>query len=292
MEKTHYSPPLIILEKIKFISIFRKPIIFLSLRKIFFELRITSSFMYKITYNPPTNHPFKKSFYLRAVKLNNMNLFDFPQIIIILVAVTIIGIIYLVARAEKKRTENLKNQAHMMGLSFSDKTPDDFISNLSEFKLFTKGHSKKAYNIIEGNAQGIQYSIFDYKYTVGAGKSSQTPTQTVFSAKKENLKLPKFSMTPEYFYHKIGDLLGSKDIDFADKPIFSKKYILKGDDETTIRNTFKEEILSFFERKKEKIAIEANNSKMIIYTPSKNIKPKELTKFKDESLKIVELFTY
>ncbi len=220
-----------------------------------------------------------------------MNLFDFPQILIILVLVTIAAIIYLVVRAEKKRTENLKNQAHMMGLSFSEKTPDDFLSSLSEFKLFSKGRSKKAYNLINGSAQGIPYSIFDYKYTVGAGKSSQTPMQTVFFAKKESLKLPKFSMAPEYFYHKIGDLLGSKDIDFTNKPIFSKKYILKGDDDTAIRNTFKEEILSFFERKKEKIAIEANSNKMIIYRPSKNIKPKDLTKFKDESIKIVGLFS-
>ncbi|MCK5474899.1 MAG: hypothetical protein KAI53_05835 [Candidatus Aenigmarchaeota archaeon] len=220
-----------------------------------------------------------------------MDLFDGPVIIIILVAAAIIGIIYLVVRAEKKRTENLKTKAHMMGLSFSEKTPDDFISTLSEFKLFTEGHSKKAHNLIEGSAQGIQYSIFDYRYTVGAGKHSQTHIQTVFSAKKDNMKLPKFSMTPEYFYHKIGDLLGSKDIDFVNKPIFSKKYLLKGSDETAIRNTFKEEILSFFERKKEKIAIQANGNKMILYRPSKNIKPKDLTKFKDESIKIVELFS-
>ncbi len=41
MKKTQYYSPLFVLEKIKFIPLFRKHIFIISLRKIFFELRIT-----------------------------------------------------------------------------------------------------------------------------------------------------------------------------------------------------------------------------------------------------------
>ncbi|NOR85498.1 hypothetical protein GQ473_05260 [archaeon] len=202
----------------------------------------------------------------------------------------IIIIVFLVNRSAKKRTENLRTAAMMIGLSFVEKAPSDFLDKLSGFKLFNDGYSKKATNLIEGENSGIKFSIFDYKYTVGMGKHSRTYSQSVYFAEGDKINLPIFSLAPESFFDKIGDIVGFKDIDFDNHPIFSKNYLLKGEDEMSIRNTFNENILQFFENRKKKICVEANSNRLVIYNRSETIKPADLITFKDEMLKIVRLF--
>ena len=202
----------------------------------------------------------------------------------------IILIVYLVIRSAKKRTENFRNAAMMIGLTFVEKVPSDFLFRLNGFKLFNSGYSKKATNLIAGEESGIKFSIFDYTYTVGMGKSSQTYSQSVYFAESDKINLPEFSMAPESFFHKIGNIIGYKDIDFDMHQNFSKNYLLKGEDENAIRIAFSENVLQFFENNKKKFCVEANGNRLVIYNRSKTIKPVDLIAFKDEMLKIVRLF--
>ena len=202
----------------------------------------------------------------------------------------IVIIVFLVNRSAKKRTENFRNAAMVVGLNFVEKAPNDFLLKFSGFKLFNDGYSKKAKNLIEGEESGIKFSIFDYQYTVGMGKNSRTYSQSVYFAQSDNINLPTFSLGPESFFHKIGNIIGYKDIDFDIHPIFSKNYLLKGEDETAIRNAFSENVLQFFENKKKKYCVEANGNKLVIYNRSETIKPVDLIAFKDEMIKIVRLF--
>lgn len=200
------------------------------------------------------------------------------------------GIIVLVIIAEKKRVEGLLNLSRKMGFSFQAKVKENIIDQLSNFKLFTFGHSKKVYNLLKGRYNSIRWMIFDYRYTVGGGKSSRTYNQTVACVTDEEFKLPKFTIGPENFLHKIGDKLGMKDIDFEHNKNFSDKYYLKGDDENRIREIFNHQVLSFFENNNSMFNIEVDNNKMLFYRSSKRVKPVEFQTFLDDVSKSVKIF--
>jgi len=217
--------------------------------------------------------------------------FGLKEIIVILVFIGFMIFIGLLIRKDnKKRKEKMKKTALTLGLSYIDKAQDDFLSPLKTFKILSEGHSRKAYNLMQWKKQDINCSIFDYRYVSGAGQNTATYSQSVFLAQTDKLNITKFSMTPESIFNKIGDKLTKNDIDFDRYTNFSKKYHLKGKDEDAVRKVFTDEILQFFEHRKERVSIEAEGDKIVIYTRSKDIDPKDLAAFKDESLKIVTLF--
>ncbi|MCK4968178.1 MAG: hypothetical protein KAS12_03915, partial [Candidatus Aenigmarchaeota archaeon] len=139
--------------------------------------------------------------------------------------------LFFAIRAAKKQTEKFRNVATTMGLSFIEKVPSDFLFKMSDFKLFNMGSSKKATNLIEGEDFGIKFSIFNYEYAIRFHRYGKMCSQSVYFVQSEKINLPSFSLGPKLFFYEIGDVLGSKDIEFDTHPLFSKNYILKGEDE-------------------------------------------------------------
>jgi hypothetical protein len=144
---------------------------------------------------------------------------------------------------------------------------------------------------MRGNQRDNDWTIFDYRYTVGSGKNQTTYCQTIAAITLQNFNFPSFMLLPENFFYKIADFVGYKDIDFSDKPLFSKNYFLKGPDETAIRNLFSREIMSFFERENYKGHLEANDRYILIYTPGRRIEPQNFRQFLENSGKIIRAFT-
>jgi len=208
---------------------------------------------------------------------------------VIVITVIVLIILWIIFYFEKKRRQELKENAGRIGFSFSPKPEENIIEPLKNFNLFNIGHSRRAYNILKGYFNDISWTVFDYRYTVGSGKSSHTYSQTIASVGLNGVNFPKFSMAPEYFFHRIGDIFGHKDIDFSSNPVFSKKYLLKGPDEQRIRQLFSPQVLGFFEEKKDIINIEAEGDKIIIYNSGKRLKPENLLKFMDASSGIMRL---
>jgi carbonic anhydrase len=62
-----------------------------------------------------------------------------------------------------------------------------------------------------------------------------------------NMSLPYFSLRSERIAHKIWAAFGYQDIDFGNRPGFSREYLLRGPDEQAIRNVFNDGLLSFYE---------------------------------------------
>ena len=98
-----------------------------------------------------------------------------------------------------------------------------------------------------GEIEGVKTAVFDYRYTVGGGKNSQTFNQTVVYLEPRNLSLPFFSLRPEHLFHKLISAFGYQDIDFGNRPTFSSKYLLRGPDEQAVRNLFDDALLGFYE---------------------------------------------
>ena len=203
----------------------------------------------------------------------------------------IIGVIIFIANMyEKKRREKLQEVAASLAMTFESKDEGKALRHyLQGFRLTSLGRGRKVYNIFTGTAEALQLRIFDYRYTVGGGKSSSTYNQTVFLVESPDMNLTKFKMRPENVFHRIGSSFGMQDIDFEEFPVFSKQYLLQGDDEGAIRALFDREKLSHFTEDKG-LCVEGNGNKLLIYRNGKRLSPEEIPIFVQHNLKIANMF--
>jgi hypothetical protein len=166
------------------------------------------------------------------------------------IAVAFVAVVLVALYRKKKARERMRimqGAAAQLGWTFAPEAPWNFIAGLDRFALFNTGHSKQIKNMMYGEASGIKAAVFDYIYTTGSGKNSSTHYQSVVYLEPANLRVPFFSLRPENFLHKIITVFGYQDIDFGQRPEFSRSYILRGQDEPAIRQAFNDRLLSFYE---------------------------------------------
>ena len=171
----------------------------------------------------------------------------FPFFIIIVVFGLIAALAIYSWQKDKERTLILQKTAAQLGWSFMATAPLNMIPGLERFALFNQGHGKQIKNFMYGEASGTKAAVFDYIYVTGYGKNRQTHSQSVVYLEPTYLTLPYFTLRPENFLLKVFAALGYQDIDFGQRPEFSRQYILRGPDEQTIRRSFTDQVLSFYE---------------------------------------------
>jgi hypothetical protein len=207
--------------------------------------------------------------------------------------VFIVGLIIVVAiiqsRREKERTEQLQRAAGLLGWQFVATAPMNWIPHMDQFTLFAQGHGKSITNMMYGEIDGVKAALFDYKYTVGHGKNSVTHRQSVAYFEPRNLSLPLFSLRPEGVFHKLISALGYQDIDFGNRPEFSKQYLLRGPDEPAVRNAFSDAALGFYEMN-QGISTDGGGSQLFIFRHGQRTPPLESQAFVNWGLAIKNLF--
>ncbi len=202
----------------------------------------------------------------------------------------LIGTIIVVAlKIEKKRSEALQAAAERMKFTFSRKGDPDLLDRLKGLHLFSQGHSKKIANVLMGKAGALDVAVFDYAYTTGGGQHSQQWRQTVILFESDDMGLPEFTLRPENVFHKIGQVFGYKDIDFDSHPEFSKRYLLRGENEEAVRATFGDDARSFYESDL-KLSTEAAGRQLIHYRSGKRVSPDEISEFIKQGVRVLTLF--
>lgn len=174
---------------------------------------------------------------------------------ILIVSGVITGIVLIVVlaivasvRAARKRREALAETAAFMGYSYEE-SDDSFPGRYQQFEIFTKGHAKRATNILKGKTLQAEACVLDYRYTTGGGKSSSTHYQTVCLLRSPDLKLPRFELRRELgFVDRIVEAFTGQDIDFEEDPEFSKKIALRGESVDAVRRLFRPEVRAHFLR--------------------------------------------
>jgi len=215
---------------------------------------------------------------------------DMTTVLIITAVFLLVGFLcFIFWRLEKKRTGQFALISAELKLNFFPKGSTSLFERLKPFHLFSKGRSRKIKNLMEGEANKVELAIFDYQYTTGGGKNSHTYRQSVLCFRSPKLYLPDFNLRPEGVFHKIGGAFGYQDIDFETHPLFSKSYLLRGDNEAAIRGLFNNELLNFIESQ-QKISIEGSGDQLVFYRHKKRVKPEEVEKFMEEGFKVFELF--
>ncbi len=212
-------------------------------------------------------------------------------VIVPLALVPIIIVVYVIGRrAQQKRNEDLRAAAGAMGFAFEDHAVLDDIRARGDLPLYGHGHTRRVSNVLTGRVGDQEVKLFDYQYTTGSGKQSNTRRQTVALFPGGGQRLPDFVLAPENVFHKIGQAFGYQDIDFDSHPVFSSRYLLRGANDYAIRAAFSPAALSFFEQQ-QGWHVEVKGGTVGIYRGGKRCNPNNLAAFLDETRVVLATLT-
>ena len=213
----------------------------------------------------------------------------FPILFVGLLLVLMGVIAYLAYRAEKKRTVGWRQAANDLGFQFAPDPSEEILGRYPGFHLFSQGRRRDVQNLLRGKAGGLEVSIFDYSYVTGSGKSRRTWRQTVLAFEIDDADLPGFSLRPEMWFHKVGQWLGYKDIDFDTHPTFSKRYLLRSEEEDEIRALFTDRVLEYYEDHPN-VCTEGGGGRLVYYRAQKRVDPADARAFLGEGFDVLALF--
>jgi hypothetical protein len=213
----------------------------------------------------------------------------FVLILIVATVVVVIGLYAGMRYFNRQRTQALKSLATSLSFTFSEKDDGSLMAQMSVFHLFSRGYARRITNVFTGKFNLVPVTVMDYKYTTGGGKDSHTWNQTVMVMDCEKLQLPRFILHPENIFDKIGSVFGRKDINFDAAPVFSKRYFLRGDDETAVRGLFNARVLGYFEQRPG-LSLECDGVRLIYYRTSKRVTPDKFQAFLQEGYDVFSLF--
>lgn len=201
--------------------------------------------------------------------------------VVALLAVIIVCAVVYSRRKQRERTEALERVCIEMRFVFEAQADLDQLTALGALPLYTRGHSRRAKNMMTGRVGDDAVKVVEFQYTTGGGEHQQTSVQTVAVFPQATRSLPDLQLAPENVFHKLGQVFGYQDIDFESNPDFSGRYLVRGADETAIRAALYPETLSFFA---EHLGwtVEIRSGTIGIYRAGKRSRPEDIRTFLEE----------
>lgn len=147
---------------------------------------------------------------------------------------------------ERKRRAAYEEFSLVRGFRFDAERPEEERRLQDAFDLFNQGRRRTWGYTITGTKNRVPFTAFEYGWVTGGGKSSTHHRICAVVWEKETAAFPRFHLSPEGWFARLGDLFGMQDIDFDDSPEFSRAYRLKGPDEGQVRALLTQEIRQFF----------------------------------------------
>ncbi|RME52318.1 hypothetical protein D6783_05235 [Candidatus Woesearchaeota archaeon] len=189
---------------------------------------------------------------------------------------------------QRKQTEKRFVQiAQELGFSY---LPRDVGGSGSGFAASTLGRNLlsrgmgdriEILDVLEGDLKGRHWKFYTLQetrvsyrsptYSRGKGRQNtpqreeHTTQKPILEITSPKLKLPYFTLGPEFWFSRIGDAIASKfgggEIDFESDPDFSSSFQLKGPDSETLRSLFSPNVRqAFLHVKSYNFAFEAGGS--------------------------------
>ena len=138
-------------------------------------------------------------------------------VVAIMVAIVVIG--YICAR---KRREAMAALAARLGLRFNPHKTRGLARQYRFLDKLRRGSNRYAYNILSGNYQGHEVTLFDHHYQVQSGKHTHHYNFSFFILVLPK-SFPELVIDKEGFFSKVAQALGYDDIDFESHE-FSRKF--------------------------------------------------------------------
>jgi hypothetical protein len=199
---------------------------------------------------------------------------------LIVIAVVIL-VVYLAVRVEKRRREQMRRQAALLGFSFEEQRALD-AEPYRRLPVFGRGRRQRIRNVLRRSSGREETFVFDFSFSQGSGKSSNRYWLTIVLQRFSGLSLPRFELRPEVIVYKVASWLGLQDVDFPDDPEFSSKYLLRGEDEKRIREIFSVPVRLQL-RERTGWSVEAEDEWLAVYQGMRRIKAHEIGKFISEA---------
>ena len=162
-----------------------------------------------------------------------------------------------------RRQETLRDLAEGYGWTFDPTILWD-VEALSAFQFFETRPIEYQNNVMSGElVAGLQWEMSDITFDEGALHAAEVYHTTV-GVIHLGTALPEFTLEKEEFFDRLMEFAGYRDIDFKLFPKFSKKFLLKGDDEDELREFFTQERITFFEEEAV-YHVESRGTRLLIF---------------------------
>ena len=175
---------------------------------------------------------------------------------------------------DKKRRQQWLEVATVHGFEYLTVYPDELDGIVGSSRLMTTGRQRAWTNIFRRQVDSLGVTFCDYRYTTGQGKNTKIFQQTVVLFHSPSINVPTFEIKPEGWFSRLGEMLGGQDIDFADSPEFSKKYVLTGNDEAAIRTFLRPDTLQLLAGLKN-LCLEVRPGSVMFWFDRRRISPLE-----------------
>jgi hypothetical protein len=130
-------------------------------------------------------------------------------------------------------------------------------------------------NLLSKYTEKCKIEVSDITLTEGARMAQDDTHITVLHLSDLRGSIPDLALEPEALWTKFSELSFGRDIDFPEHPGFSKKYYLRGDNESAIRNFFNADLIQFLDTH-EGLHIESHRNKILIYARRNELVPQEI----------------
>ncbi|MEO0769449.1 MAG: hypothetical protein AAFY72_08440 [Cyanobacteria bacterium J06649_4] len=204
------------------------------------------------------------------------------------------GVVALALYLEKRHVAAIRAIAQELGFQYvgsvdQAQPQNAFPLSIWQFALFSKGSRRHFRHVIQRNCGIATVFVGEYFYSTGTRKRRRSHLQTVVVVSSPKLRLPEFSLVPEKLFHKVGRLFSYQDINFASHPDFSRKYLLRGTNETDVQSCFHEGVLEFFQRQP-LVSVEGADSVFVYYRDDAVVQPRDWYQVIDSALEAYEQF--
>lgn len=187
--------------------------------------------------------------------------------VILMVLAGVIPLIGVGIWVNRQKTKRMSGVALAMEFSFVANLTVSSVRAIAPFRLFTFGHSHKAYNAMQGRVGDCDVLFFEYQYTTGGGKSAHTTAVSAVVVFDGAAGVPDFQLAPKTFLDKLVGFFAHGDVDLEDAGEFSRRCKLTGPDEAALRETFHPDLVDYLGRDGRWFVQAADDQLLVYRTP-------------------------
>lgn len=189
------------------------------------------------------------------------------MILTVVVACTVVPILFLLQQYTfSNRQVQMRGLANELGLEFLTSIPVNQVGSIATSRLLQKSDQGRVINLMCGETDLARIQIFDFEYEIQYHRHRKTYRQTVVAMMFSGMQLAPCRIYPESCWNFIGELLGDQDINFADHPEFSRRFVVQSHHEAETRAMLDRELMEFFCQDPQR-NFESTRTAFLLYEP-------------------------
>lgn len=199
-------------------------------------------------------------------------------------------ILLVVIIRDKLRTRSLRSVATSFGFTFVKAVDVSALPRVNDLLFFSEGENSIVIsNMMYGRIDGVDVILFDCEHrSHNSAKKSPPAKTTVALFQDDSLQFPSFQLIPKNFVLRIASSLGVQGIDLNDAQLFSKHYLLMGENEVAVRGLFRREVIEFIAARR-KWRVESKKDVVLFSQQAVLVSPRKLQAFLEEACSLFNI---